>query len=290
MEWQPAIEAFLVEVKSRETSSMNTLHAYKNDLAQLVDHLSQIVGGEGAWAAVTIENLESYIAQMTIKGYSNATIARKLAAVKTFVRWLMDSGYTQTNPAQRLASPKLTKQPPHLLTQTEVAHLIASAGAAGQPRALRDQALLSVLYSTGMRVSEVIRLKLSELDLENKRVFCRGRGKLQRHVPLTAQTVEHIANYLANGRNELIGSKPSDSVFLNPMGVGLTRQAVWMMIKHHAQTAKITSVVTPHTLRHSRASHMVNSGEDPRRVREWLGHANLSTTQSYISKAVISSQ
>lgn len=281
MDGQPAIEVFLAEVL-QETGSVNTASAYRNDLAQLVAHL-QALALTGGWGDVTAAHVESYAAQLAAKGYSTSTIARKLIALKRFFRWLVARGDATSNPTQQLTVSRPQKRAPDLLSQPQIVHLIAVAGQTGQPRALRDQALLAVMYCTGMRVSEVIGLKLNELDLERGSVLCRGRGRLHRRVPLTPETVTQLKHYLEHGRSALIGSMPSDYVFLNPMGTGLTRQAVWMMIKHHAKSADITAPITPHTLRHSRAAHMLSNGEDPRRVREWLGHANLSTTQAYIA-------
>ncbi len=280
MDGQVAIEAFLAEVL-RETSSANTVSAYKNDLAQLNTHL-RVFLPKGGWADVTEAHLESYAAQLVAKSYSISTIARKLIALKRFFRWLVDRGYVTHNPTQQLVISRPAKRAPDVLSQSQIVGLVSAAGQTGQPRALRDQALLSVLYCTGMRVSEVIGLKLNELDLDRGAVLCRGRGRLQRRVPLMPETVAHLKAYLEHGRSALIGGTPSEHVFLNPMGLGLTRQAVWLMIKHHAKTANITEPIMPHTLRHSRATHMLRSGEDPRRVREWLGHANMSSTQAYI--------
>jgi integrase/recombinase XerD len=184
-----------------------------------------------------------------------------------------------------LKSPRVEKRAPRLLTPEEINRLFEAASTGTQPRSSRDRALLEVIYSTGMRVSEAINLRVSDVDLEHGEVRCAGRGNRERRAPLLPRTVSALRDYLARARLDLVGSASSDYVFLNPQGARLTRQAVWLMTRQYSKAADIEGEVTPHTLRHSRAAHMLDGGEDVRRVQEWLGHANLATTQMYQQRA-----
>jgi integrase/recombinase XerD len=183
-----------------------------------------------------------------------------------------------------LRSPKVEKRAPRLLSEEEVAQLFEAASKTPPPRSLRDRALLEVIYSTGMRVSEAIGLRLSDVDFEAGTVKCAGRGTRQRSAPLTPHAMAALRDYMDHSRSDMMGTTNTDYVFLNPLGTKLTRQAVWQLTRQYAQAAGIQGELTPHTLRHSRAAHMLNNGEDIRRVQEWLGHANLATTQMYRAK------
>jgi len=286
MHWQSGIEEFLEYLRTDRNASPNTIWAYKNDLSQFAEYLTQHPPAEStpalsAWSAITHDTLADYVDALTRRGYTTSTVARKIAALKTLFHWLNQQGVIGEDPSLRLKSPRVEKRAPRLLSTEEVERLFAAAAAASQPRSARDRALLEVIYSTGMRVSEAINLRMEDLSLETCEVRCVGRGHRQRMAPLLPRTVAALRDYLAQARMDLAGSANTDYVFLNPQGARLTRQAVWLMTRQYAKAAGIDGEVTPHTLRHSRAAHMLNSGEDVRRVQEWLGHANLATTQMY---------
>ena len=281
MQWQNTIKEFLEFLESERSSSQNTILAYRNDLGQFSDYLVQSVPGDQDWSSINQETIIGYIDALTQKGYTKSTIARKIAALKTLFHWLNQHGQMHDDPTLRLKSPRVDKRTPRLLSQEEVNHLFEATGTVSQPRSSRDRALLEVVYSTGMRVSEAINLRLSDIDLELNEVRCMGRGNRSRKAPLLARAAEALREYLAKARVELMGNISTDFVFLNPQGTKLTRQAVWLMTRQYAKTAGIEGEVTPHTLRHSRAAHMLGDGQDVRRVQEWLGHANLATTQMY---------
>ena len=278
---QLAVDDFLAEVKSGEHASLNTYLAYKSDLGQLVAYLEGTSPAVSRWESVDVASVDGYIAHLQLHGYGKSTVARKIAAAKALFRTMGDHSVIPENPLHRMKLPKLERHPPFTLSEAEVTGLIAAAGITQVPRALRDRALLAVLYGTGMRVSEVISLKLDELHLTEGWIHCVTRINRARRIPLNRDAIQYLNDYLATGREALLGSEPTTTVFLNPSGSGLTRQAVWMLIRNYARAAGIAGAVTPHTLRHSRASHMLSAGEDVRRVKEWLGHANLSTTQAY---------
>ncbi len=285
MQWQTGIEDFLRFLESDRNASLNTILAYKNDLGQFAEYLQQSLPAEAEWAGVTQDHLTDYVDTLAGRGYTTSTIARKIAAIKTLFHWLNQRGAIHDDLSVRLKSPRVEKRAPRLLTPEEINRLFEAASTGTQPRSSRDRALLEVIYSTGMRVSEAINLRLSDVDLEQGEVRCAGRGNRERRAPLLPRSVSALREYLSRARLDLVGSASSDYVFLNPQGARLTRQAVWLMTRQYSKAADIEGEVTPHTLRHSRAAHMLDGGEDVRRVQEWLGHANLATTQMYQQRA-----
>ncbi|GIV83389.1 MAG: tyrosine recombinase XerC [Candidatus Roseilinea sp.] len=281
MEWRSTVDEFLASIQTERGASANTIMAYRNDLAQLINYLSATLPHDTPWSNVTTDTLEAYVQRLAEQNYTASTIARKVAALKTFFHWLSQRGLVTEDPTLRLRSPRVEKRMPRLLSEEEVNRLFESASKMSSPRSLRDRALLEVIYATGMRVSEAINLRLGDVDLEANTVRCAGRGARQRTIPLTPQASAALRAYLEHARSDMMNDTNTDFVFISPLGGKLTRQAVWQLTRQYAQEAGIEGELTPHTLRHSRAAHMLNSGEDIRRVREWLGHANLATTQMY---------
>jgi integrase/recombinase XerD len=210
-------------------------------------------------------------------------VARKVAAMKSFCGFLVRSGAVEDNPAEQLDSPKVKKQLPATLAADEVEKLLALPRQGnGSPKSLRDTALLEVLYATGMRVSEVAGLTLDDLDLGAGTLRCVGKGSKERVMPLYAEACNALSAYLEKGRPALCGHNADErTLFLNPRGEKLTRQGLWLIIKAYARQLGLEDRVTPHTLRHSFATHMLNGGAGLREVQRLLGHANISTTQVY---------
>jgi integrase/recombinase XerD len=285
MEWRTTINEFLDYLQTERNASANTIMAYRNDLTQFADYLATHMPSDTTWTDINPEVVSAYVAKLDEHKYTASTSARKIAALKTLFHWLGQRELVKDDPTAQVRSPKVEKRAPRLLSEDEVARLFDAASRMPAPRSLRDRALLEVIYSTGMRVSEAINLRLSDVDLDAATVKCAGRGKRQRSAPLTPHAAIALRDYLDNARTDMLGSASgsatADYVFLNPLGTKLTRQAVWQLTRQYAQQAGIQGELTPHTLRHSRAAHMINSGEDIRRVQEWLGHANLATTQMY---------
>lgn len=295
MEWRSTINDFLDYLQQVKQSSANTVMAYRNDLSQFADFLSTTMPAGSSWSDVKPEHIDAYVAKLTSGNYTPSTTARKIAAMKTLFHWLSeDRGdahrHVSDDPTVHLRSPKVQKRAPRLLTEEEVSRLFEAASKTPPPRSLRDRALLEVIYSTGMRVSEAISLKLGDIDFESGTVRCAGRGTRQRVAPLTLNAINALRDYLDRARADMMGSATTDFVFLNPLGTKLTRQAVWQLTRQYAQQAGVEGELTPHTLRHSRAAHMLNSGEDIKRVQEWLGHANLATTQMYRPKTSVNKE
>jgi len=280
MEWRSTVNEFLDSLRVKGASA-NTVVAYRNDLIQFAAYLSASLPEDAAWSNVTTDVIGTYVQGLVEQSYTASTIARKVAALKTFFHWLTRCELVAEDPTLELRSPKVEKRTPRLLSEEEVNRLFDSASKMPPPRSLRDRALLEVIYATGMRVSEAIALRLGDVDLENNTIRCVGRGTRQRTVPLTLQAAAALRAYLDNARADMVSNADTDFLFVNPLGSKLTRQAVWQLTRQHAQAAGIEGELTPHTLRHSRAAHMLNNGEDIRRVQAWLGHANLATTQMY---------
>lgn len=256
--------------------------AYRNDLSQFTSFLGERMPLGARWDQVTFEVLQAFVYEYLVpQKYTTSTIARKLAALRAFFKWLRQTGHIHEDPALHLQSPKVERRQPRLLSEYEVRALFEATASASPSRARRDRALLEVLYATGMRVSEAINLRLEDLDLEHGEVRCIGRGQRTRVMRLTPSAVEALKAYLEQREPGLEAQGQCEFVFLNPRGDRLTRQAVWQITRQYAQMAGISGEMTPHTLRHSRAAHLILAGMDVRQVREWLGHANLSTTQLY---------
>ncbi len=281
------IQEFLDYLTTEKGSSENTTAAYRNDLTQFQDYvlgrLDSDTDPAESWAELTRNDLIDYILWLKEREYASATVARKVAAMKSFCGFLLRTGALADNPADDLDSPKVKKHLPTTLTPEEVDRLLAQPGQAGEtPKALRDTALLELLYATGMRVSEVAGLALDDIDLEAGSVRCVGKGNKERVMPLYAEAAQSVAAYLAKGRAALLGqNKDEPTLFLNPRGERLTRQGLWLIIKGYAKQLGLEDRVTPHTLRHSFATHMLNGGAGLREVQKLLGHANISTTQVY---------
>jgi len=282
---EASIQEFLDYLVTEKGRSHNTITAYRNDLTQFYGFVTQPgqIQGEPSWAAVTRNHLINYILFLKEREYASSTVARKVAAVKSFCRFLLRVGVIVDNPADGLDSPKSKRRLPQTLSPEEVAKLLALPRQAGStPKGLRDTALLEMLYATGMRVSEVAGLTLDDLDLEAGTVRCVGKGDKERVMPLYPQAVAAVREYVEHGRDKLLREGSGErTLFLNPRGQRLTRQGLWLIIKNYAQKLNLADKVTPHTLRHSFATHMLNGGAGLREVQQLLGHANIATTQIY---------
>jgi integrase/recombinase XerD len=279
------IQEFLDYLVAERGSSDNTVAAYRNDLTQFYDFMTRPtqLDGNANWSNLTRDHLIDYILFLKDREYASATVARKVAATKSFCHFLLRTGVISEDPAEDLDSPHVKKQLPQTLSVGEVDRLLALPAEGGRsPKALRDTALLELLYATGMRVSEVAHLTLDDLDLESGTVRCVGKGTKERVMPLYPKAIESLRDYLENGRSALLGDNRQErTLFLNPRGEQLTRQGLWLIIKGYAREIELDDRVTPHTLRHSFATHMLDGGAGLREVQRLLGHANISTTQVY---------
>jgi integrase/recombinase XerD len=279
---QEQIDGFLRYLQDERDYSGNTIAAYRNDLQQFLAFLDQtMIGSVDSWAEVDSQYIQMYGKYLEEQTYAPSTVARKIASVKSFFSFMLNAGLLTHNPTTELNAPKVEKQLPRILSVQEVEQLLAQPAKATTPKALRDQALLELLYATGMRVSEVIALEMDDLDMAEGRVFCAVRDGTKRELPLTPRALESLSAYLEAGRDALLQDRVETIVFVNQRGRPLTRQGLWLIIKSYAEASGLGSDITPHTLRHSCAAHRLAQGNDLRQVRELLGHANIATTQAY---------
>jgi len=277
---QQRIEDFLNCLKNEKGYSVNTIVAYRNDLSQFLQYLEN--RGVKSWADVGKGDLINYITYLKAnREYASATVARKVAAIKSFFHYLAGEGFLKDDPTATLDSPKVRKYPPKAISQEEVNKLLDAPTRREGPRALRDRAILELLYATGMRVSELVALNLGDVSLDSANVRCIGKGGKERIIPIYARALQAIQDYVEKGRLQLLRDPSEKAFFLNHRGRRLTRQGLWLIIKRYVEEVGIAVPVTPHTLRHSFATHMLSGGADLRNVQELLGHANISTTQVY---------
>jgi integrase/recombinase XerD len=213
--------------------------------------------------------------------YASSSVARKVAAVKSFFHYLFARDHIAEDPTARLDSPKVKKRLPKTLPAADVERLLDAPRRKKSPTNLRDTALLALLYATGMRVTEVVSLSLDDVNLEAQALHCPGKEGQTRILPFDAETRRALQAYLEDGRPHLVKDKDEQALFLNHRGQQLTRQGLWLIIKAYANEAQLSAEVTPHTLRHSFAAHKLGIGTDLREVQQLLGHANISTTQIY---------
>jgi integrase/recombinase XerD len=274
---EQAIQQFILSLAANRGASRNTLGAYQTDLRQLEDYLRQ--EGITAWSQARPAHLADFVAYLREREYAPTSIARKAAAVKSFFRALGISGAIPEDPAHELALPRVERDLPQTLAADEVARLFRHIATA-TPAGLRDDAMLRLLYSTGLRVSEIVALALTDLDADLAHVRVAGRNGRARVLPVSPPARAALADYLERGRPLLARNDSPRPLFLNHHGAQLTRQGFWLIMKGHARAAGIAHI-TPHTLRHSFALALVDRGVELRDVQELLGHANLSTTQVY---------
>lgn len=274
--------AFLKFLQKEYNYSSNTIAAYKNDLGQFMSYLQgHHLNNSNNWQAIGVDEINGYVEYMKDQPYASSSVARKVAAVKSFFNYLHANQVVEENPTTDIDSPKVKKRLPKTLSFEEVERLLEAPAQKKSPKNLRDMALLNLLYSTGMRVTEVVSLRLEDVDLQNKVLFCPGKDEQVRELPFDRYTKDVLENYIEEGRPFLVKDKDETAMFLNHRGQQLTRQGLWLIIKAYAKEAELSVAVTPHTLRHSFAAHKLNSGSDLQEVQKLLGHANISTTQIY---------
>jgi len=255
-----------------------TLAAYRRDLESFAAWLEK-ERARGLDAAVA-GDLEAYLAWRFARRTQPRSAARYTSALKRFYRYLLRERLIATDPTLNLDSPKLSRALPRTLTEADVARLLAST-APDTPPGLRDRAMLETLYATGLRVSELVGLKLAAVNLGDGVLRVTGKGNKDRLVPLGEEAVLWLRRYLSDARPQLQGKQLSDAMFITARGGGMTRQAFWYLIKRRARLAGITRPLSPHTLRHAFATHLLNHGADLRVVQMLLGHSDISTTQIY---------
>ena len=284
---QKAIEDFLQHLVVERGFSQHTLDAYRNDLGQFTEFLRDRLNGaserEDVWQKVDLDLLNDYITDLRDrKGYRDTTTARKVAAIKSFFTFLAQNGVIEEPPTESLGSPRVGRSLPKYLTEDEVDMLLREADKSGTAEGQRDANILELLYATGLRVSELVSLNVQDVDFEESYIRCWGKGSKERIVYAHDRALNGLQDYLSTSRMSLIGSnKEETALFVNHRGERLTRQWVWNILKTYSKRAGIDRKITPHTLRHSFATHLLQKGASLRHVQELLGHSSISTTQVY---------
>lgn len=273
-----ALAEFLNYLVVEKGLAANTVSAYRRDLEGFLTFLEK--EGFLSLASVTREHILAFLLSLRKENKASATINRHLSAIRAFFRFLVQEGYCPTDPTVHIETPKMEKKLPQVLSVAEVEKLL-NAPKPTTPFGQRDQAMLELLYATGLRVSELVNLKLDDIHLDLGFVKCLGKGSKERVIPLGQMAIEAIRLYVNNGRRILDKTKREETLFLNHHGRPLSRQGFWKIIKQYAAQAGIKKRITPHTLRHSFATHLLENGADLRAVQEMLGHADISTTQIY---------
>ena len=297
------ISSFLQHLIVEKGFSRNTSDAYRNDLGQFWEFLQTQSNGDTngngngngdsngngngnssqVWATVDINILNKYIEDLRFrKGYRDSTTARKVASIKSFFGFLSENSIITEDPTESLGSPRVGRTLPKFLPEEDVTTLLDTAYKSGTNEGHRDAVIMELLYATGLRVGELVSLNTADIDLSESYIRCMGKGSKERLVHLYPKALEELRRYLKNARVALLGHRRAEpSLFVNHRGERLTRQWVWTILKTYAQKAGIQQNITPHTLRHSFATHLLQNGASLRHVQELLGHSSISTTQVY---------
>lgn len=271
------LDPFLEHLVVERGLAQNSLEAYRRDLTRYGAYLK---GRRRRVTALDRAEVPRYLLALREAGLSPRSVARHLSAIRQFHRFLVREGHATADPTSHLESPRPWRRLPTVLSRDEVDRLLAPRQAR-TPQEFRDRAMLELMYASGLRVSELVGLRLADLNLTVGVVRVLGKGNKERLVPLGAAAMESLRAYLAQGRPRLEKRRPSLQLFLGRHGRGLTRQMFWQLLKRYVRAAGITKPVTPHTLRHSFATHLLEGGADLRSVQLMLGHADIGTTQIY---------
>lgn len=257
----------------------NSLAAYGGDLEDLARYL----GGQGVCdvGQVEISHVQGWLKDLSHRNYAVSSIARKLAAVRMFWKYLYSNGRTANDLVRLLESPKLWHRLPRIVDEKQVAALLETPEEGEDVLAARDRAILELFYASGMRVSELANLKLADINLQVGFIRCIGKGRKERIVPMNGPAAEAIREYLRNLRPKLVGNRSQDRLFVSRTGGPLDRHNIYRLVQRYARRAGISIKMTPHSLRHCFASHLLAGGADLRIVQELLGHASVTTTQIY---------
>ncbi|MFJ7980139.1 site-specific tyrosine recombinase XerD [Lysinibacillus xylanilyticus] len=288
-EFQYAIEDYIHFIQVERQLSDNTLASYRRDLENYVNFLRE-VEGMSDFRKVERTTILRHLEQLRMQGKTSRTVARHISSIRSFHQFLLREKRAETDPTVHLEMPAIEQKLPNVLSIEEIEALLVAPNRS-KPQGIRDVAMLELLYGSGMRISELIALDLADIHLTMGFVRVFGKGGKERIIPLGKSALSALSTYLDGARNQLQGKSPkTEAFFINQRGKRLTRQGCWKLMKEHAIKAGIQHELTPHTLRHSFATHLVENGADLRAVQEMLGHADISTTQIYthISKSRLS--
>lgn len=272
---------FLTFLEKDKRRSLNTLQSYRRDIEQYITYLSEMKIHNIANTNKT--TVIAYLLHLQKKGRATSTISRNLASIRSFYQYLTKNGIISSDPTEELESPKVEKKLPQILSTKEV-ELLLEQPKCDDLKGYRDKAMLELLYATGIRVSELICLNVSDVNIEMGFIKC-NKGTRERMIPIGSVSIQALNEYLTKSRNLLIQKSDEKALFVNVNGKRLTRQGFWKIIKQYKNQAKINKDITPHTLRHSFAAHLLENGADLRSIQEMLGHSDISSTQVYAQLA-----
>lgn len=273
MDYLKEYERYLREEKH---ASDNTLSSYMRDMHQFAEYIRE---RELSLRQVVRSDIEGYAKHLIAMGKSPATVTRSTASIKSFYNFMMTQGQISANPAKGVAQTKVERKLPQILTSKEV-ELFLEQPECTDLKGYRDRAMLELLYATGIRVSELIGLNVDDLNLSAGILRCSSKGK-ERRIPLYPAAVRALSDYVSNIRPQMIERPDEEALFVNVSGERMSRQGFWKLIKHYQEKAGIQKEITPHTLRHSFAAHLLENGADLQSIQEMLGHADISSTQIY---------
>lgn len=275
---QSILDKYVEYIKTEKGLTLNTLEAYKRDLLQFKEYLSEsnIDNAKDVDKTTVI----TYLMYLQKVGKAPSTIARNLASVRCFYQYLLNNNVIKEDPTYNLRSPKSERKLPDILTKDEV-DILLSQPSEDNFKGIRDKAMLELLYATGIRVSELIALNVDNLNMNFGFLYLGNIDQNERVVPIGSIALKHLNNYSKNYRSNLLKNKYENALFVNYNGKRLTRQGFWKIIKQYSKKANINKKITPHTLRHSFAVHLLQNGADIKTVQEMLGHSDISTTQIY---------
>lgn len=276
-----SIQNFIAYMHETKDTSTNTEMSYRRDLVKVSAFMTS--RGINNLNSVSEQDLKDYIGDLTSQGFKPATISRNIASIKAFFHYLTAQGIVDKDISVTLHAPKIEKKAPDIMTSEEIDALLSQPNG-DSPKEIRDKAMLELLYATGIRVTELITLKVSDVNLNNDTIICRDAHK-ERTVPFGKMAREALTKYLDGTREAMLEDKTSDVLFANCSGQPMSRQGFWKLVKYYTRKAGITADITPHTLRHSFAAHLVENGADLKSVQEMLGHSDISTTQIYANMA-----
>jgi integrase/recombinase XerD len=274
----PALDLFLSHVRIEKGLAANTVEAYGRDLRRYLEHLAAM--GVSEWGAVGRAEIQAHLSELVRLGLSSRSQARALSAIRSFHALVAAERLAPVNAADEIDSPRPGRRLPELLTRDEIDRLLAAPDVRS-PAGRRDRAMLELLYATGLRVSELVGLELNDVDLETRVLVARGKGSKERIVPIGAPAGEAVRAYLDTARGALLRGRRSKDLFVTPRGGRMTRQGFAKIVDRYARSAGIRRRISPHKLRHSFATHLLEGGADLRAVQAMLGHADVSTTQIY---------
>lgn len=274
------LESFSRFLSEERGLSLNTLHSYERDLNQYTDYLAE--NGVSSLEESTRSHLQGYLFYLKKMGRAPASLNRMLVSIRSFYKFLLQERIVDRDPTTNMDALKLEKRMPQVLTIAEVEQLLESPDTT-LPHGIRDKAMLELLYATGIRVTELVSLNTDSVNLDMGFLRCIGKSSRERIIPVSPVAIRWLRLYITDVRSKLIrADKDEHALFVNHLGTRLTRQGFWKIIKKYAKDADIIKEITPHTLRHSFAAHLLENGADLKSVQEMLGHADISTTQMYL--------